>query len=219
MLRKQNQPCLLREPCWLSEPWIHFFSSGGIVSPQERGTSPSNAATWDKTGTALLGLLFNQHDTITSHVFRKRGFDVLWCLYSPFMWQKLAQPPQLLGMSMQLPFDMTSFTLCQAPSEEEFGWFMCRLWVPEGHCLAVQRVSMEPKCSLTTETMLAERWGLYLQAQKLSRAQFSSKLEGVIHVSKGGHWLTHGLRHQIEKLTPLKEFQELKVFSNVPVKT
>lgn len=54
---------------------------------------------------------------------------------------------------------------------------------------------------------------------KALRAQFSSELEGVIPGSKGGHWLTHGLRHQIAKLTPLKEFRVLEVFSTVPVKT
>lgn len=143
------------------------FQQWGIVGPQERGASPSNTAACTRQA-VLLGLLFNQHDTTTSRVFRKRGFDVLWCLYNPFMWQKLAQPPQLLGMWLQLPFDVTSFMPCQAPPEEEFGWFICRLWVPEGHCLAVQRVSTKPKCSLTNEIMLAETWCVYLHAQKLS---------------------------------------------------
>jgi len=46
-----------------------------------------------------------------------------------------------------------------------------------------------------------------LLTQRLSGAQFVSQPEGVTPETKGYPWLTHGLRHQIPKLTSLRGFQ------------
>lgn len=92
-----------------------------------------------------------------------------------------------------------------------------------GHYLAVQRVSTKPQCSVLIDIILAARQ--YpgevgnLHTQSLSGVQFGSKLEGVIPETKSYLWLTHGLRHQIPKLTSLRGFQELGVFPTIPGKT
>lgn len=79
---------------------------------------------------------------------------------------------------------------------------------------------MKPQCSVLIDIILAARQ--YpgevgnLHTQRLSGAQFGSKLEGVIPETKGYLWLTHGPRHQIPKLTSLRGFQELGVFPTIP---
>lgn len=82
---------------------------------------------------------------------------------------------------------------------------------------------MKPQCPVLIDIILAARQHAgevdNLHAQRLSGAQFSSKLEEVAPQNKGYPWLSYSLRHQIPKLASLGGFQEFGVFLSVSRKT